>query len=76
LAETEKEWLWKMPSFRTSPEQSTRMFFQTIPLIGRPIKALQKGTQLPNLCGNTPAMPLAASVAKHKLCGFFMPGVF
>lgn len=39
-------------------------------------KSLQTLPLLPNLCRNTPAMPLVAQVTKHKLCGFFMPGVF
>ncbi|SDT46393.1 hypothetical protein SAMN04490182_4779 [Pseudomonas cedrina] len=65
-----------MPSFRTQLGQSTGMHFQTFSLTAPCKKALQKPGPLPNLCGNTPAMPLAASVAKHKLCGFFMPGAF
>ena len=65
-----------MPSFRTQLGQATSMHFQTFSLITPYIKSLQKTGPLPNLCGNTPAMPLVASVAKHKLCGFFMPGAF
>jgi hypothetical protein len=52
------------------------MLFQTIPFIAGHAKVLQKVGRLPNLRRNTPAMPLVASVAKHKLCGFFMTGTF
>ena len=65
-----------MPSFRTRLGQSTCMLFQTVSLIADHATPLQKNGQLTSLCGNTPAMPLVASVAKHKLCGFFMPGIF
>jgi hypothetical protein len=65
-----------MRSYRTRLGQSTGMPLQKTSLTNRPVKALQKAGRLPNLCGNTPAMPLVASAAKHKLCGFFMPGTF
>lgn len=65
-----------MPSFRTRLGQLTSMHFQIVSPIAGHLKALQKDGQLPTLCGNTPAMPLVASVTKHKLCGFFMPGTF
>lgn len=37
---------------------------------------LQISAAVPNLSRNTPAMPMVASAAKHKLSGFFMPGSF
>lgn len=56
--------------------QLISMHFQTpSPIAGR-MKGLQNAGQLPNLRSNTPAMPLVASVTKHKLCGFFMLGIF
>ncbi|WP_223415954.1 MULTISPECIES: hypothetical protein [unclassified Pseudomonas] len=39
-------------------------------------KNLQSEAVEPSLARNTPAMPMVASAAKHKLSGFFLPGVF
>ena len=46
------------------------------PLIAAVPNTLQNDTAMPNLPRNTPAMPMVASAAKHKLSGFFMPGSF
>jgi hypothetical protein len=46
------------------------------PLIDLSAKNLQSEAVLPSLRRNTPAMPIVASAAKHKLSGFFLPGVF
>jgi hypothetical protein len=53
-------------------------------LIGKPLylripvtlKTLQNDASVHNLPRNTPAMPMVASAAKHKLSGFFLPGHF
>jgi hypothetical protein len=37
---------------------------------------LQNTAVVHNLSRNTPAMPMVASAATHKLSGFFMPGSF
>ena len=37
---------------------------------------LQRHVIVPNIISNTPAMPMVASAAMHKLSGFFMRGTF
>lgn len=43
------------------------------PPIDRPAKNLQSVAVMPSLARNTPAMPMVALAAKHKLRGFFCP---
>lgn len=46
------------------------------PLIITVPNPLQNDAVMHNLSRNTPAMPMVASAATHKLSGFFMPGSF
>ena len=46
------------------------------PLITAVPNFLQNDALVNNLSRNTPAMPMVASAATHKLSGFFMPGSF
>ncbi|MDG6399673.1 hypothetical protein QCD79_06675, partial [Pseudomonas quasicaspiana] len=46
------------------------------PLVTAVPNILQNRASVHNLSRNTPAMPMVASAAKHKLSGFFMPGSF
>lgn len=47
-----------------------------IPLIITAPNPLQNAAVVHTLTRNTPAMPMVASAATHKLSGFFMPGSF
>jgi hypothetical protein len=49
---------------------------QVHPPIEPSAKNLQTNAVEPSLARNTPAMPMVASAAKHKLRGFFLPGAF
>lgn len=46
------------------------------PLIITVPNPLQNTAAVHTLSRNTPAMPMVASAATHKLSGFFMPGSF
>lgn len=46
------------------------------PLIITVPNPLQNAALVHTLSRNTPAMPMVASAATHKLSGFFMPGSF
>ena len=48
----------------------------TDPLIITVPNPLQNTAMVHNLSRNTPAMPMVASAATHKLSGFFMSGSF
>jgi len=48
----------------------------TNPLIITVPNPLQNAAVVHTLSRNTPAMPMVASAATHKLSGFFMPGSF
>jgi len=52
---------------------SEQIGFVTFPRVGQALKTLPSCPVLPILSRNTPAMPMAASAAMHKLSGFFLP---
>ncbi|WP_139326690.1 hypothetical protein [Pseudomonas flexibilis] len=49
---------------------------KVFPAITAVPNTLQNDALVHNLARNTPAMPMVASAATHKLSGFFMPGSF
>ncbi|ELQ8316648.1 MULTISPECIES: hypothetical protein [Pseudomonadaceae] len=55
---------------RSRPSVQRQISRKTVPNI------LQNDAVVHNLSRNTPAMPMVASAATHKLSGFFMPGSF